>query len=94
MWWGRGWITVLAASSKQQRGHLFHFCRLIPCNNPSELPANSHWPFLPERDCKQPTFDCDEMENLRTAYDVTDDNMDETLIKNINMINIIIQHWL
>merc|ERR1711994_424792 len=59
-----GWV-LYATFSKQQRGHLFHFCRLIPCNNPSELPANSHWPFLPERDCKQPTFDCDEMENLQ-----------------------------
>ena len=73
-----GWV-LYATFSKQQRGHLFHFCRLIPCNNPSELPANSHWPFLPERDCKQPTFDCDEMENLRTAYEVTDNDKEDSM---------------
>merc|ERR1711997_1138527 len=39
---------LYAAFSRQQRGHLFHFCRLIPCSNQNELPATSHWPFLPE----------------------------------------------
>ena len=59
-----GWL-LYAAFSRQQRGHLFHFCRLIPCNNINELPANSHWPFLPEPQDKQPTFDCEEQETLQ-----------------------------
>jgi len=56
-----GWL-LYAAFSRQQRGHLFHFCRLIPCSNQNELPATSHWPFLPEPGNKQPTFDCEEEE--------------------------------
>merc|ERR1711994_255118 len=59
-----GW-SLYAAFSRQQRGHLFHFCRLIPCNTINELPANSHWPFLPEPQDKQPTFDCEEDEAFR-----------------------------
>ena len=54
-----GWL-LYAAFSRQQRGHLFHFCRLIPCSNQNELPATSHWPFLPEPGKKQPTYDCEE----------------------------------
>jgi len=56
-----GWL-LYAAFSRQQRGHLFHFCRLIPCSNQNELPATSHWPFLPEPGKKQPTYDCEEEE--------------------------------
>merc|ERR1711997_1113937 len=59
-----GWL-LYAAFSRQQRGHLFHFCRLIPCSNKNELPASSHWPFLPEPHDKQPTFDCEEQETLQ-----------------------------
>ena len=58
-----GWL-LYAAFSRQQRGHLFHFCRLIPCSNQNELPATSHWPFLPEPGKKQPTYDCEEEEAL------------------------------
>merc|ERR1711997_1195448 len=56
-----GWL-LYAAFSRQQRGHLFHFCRLIPCSNQNELPASSHWPFLPEPENKQPSYDCEEEE--------------------------------
>ena len=61
-----GWL-LYAAYSRQQRGHLFHFCRLIPCNNLNELPANSHWPFLPEPEDKQLTFDCNEEEHFQIS---------------------------
>ena len=63
-----GWL-LYAAFSRQQRGHLFHFCRLIPCNNVNELPSNSHWPFLPEPEEKQITFDCENEEDVHTATD-------------------------
>merc|ERR1711997_1146382 len=59
-----GWL-LYAAFSRQQRGHLFHFCRLIPCSNKNELPASSHWPFLPEPEKKQPSYDCEEDEAFR-----------------------------
>merc|ERR1712079_832047 len=59
-----GWL-LYAAFSRQQRGHLFHFCRLIPCSNQNELPATSHWPFLPEPENKQPAYDCEEDEAFR-----------------------------
>jgi len=59
-----GWL-LYAAFSRQQRGHLFHFCRLIPCSNQNELPASSHWPFLPEPENKQPVYDCEEEEEFR-----------------------------
>ena len=59
-----GWL-LYAAFSRQQRGHLFHFCRLIPCSNQNELPASSHWPFLPEPENKQPVYDCEEEEVFR-----------------------------
>ena len=61
-----GWL-LYAAFSRQQRGHLFHFCRLIPCNNVNELPFNSHWPFLPEPEEKQLTFDCEKEEDFQTS---------------------------
>ena len=71
-----GWL-LYAAFSRQQRGHLFHFCRLIPCNNQNELPASSHWPFLPEPGKKQPTYDCEEEE----AFSLGDNRNHQNEIK-------------
>ena len=76
-----GWL-LYAAFSRQQRGHLFHFSRLIPCNNQEEMPTNSHWPFLPEPENKQPTFDCDEIEILQTSGNLPSKNGSELMMKN------------
>ena len=59
-----GWL-LYASFSRQQRGHLFHFCRMIPCNLQNDLAPNSHWPFFPEPDCKNPNVHYDESETPR-----------------------------
>ena len=68
-----GWI-LYAAFSRQQRGHLFHFCRLIPCNNQDKLSPNSHWPFFPEPDMKISTANQDECKRLQAPGELGQEN--------------------
>ena len=58
-----GWL-LYATFSRQQRGHLFHFCWLIPCCNQNDRASNSHWPFLAEPKSEHPVHDFEEEYSL------------------------------
>ena len=72
-----GWLFY-ALYSRQQRGHLFHTNRLIPCKDKNEYPATSHWPFLPEPNQGDSTSDFEEKEVYRLSNNQIDE--DNTLI--------------
>ena len=82
-----GWL-LYAAFSRQQRGHLFHFCRLIQCNNQNELAPNSHWPFFPEPDNKTSNVYYDEAEILQTSREFGQENGTQSIIKSNSWSNI------
>lgn len=59
-----GWIFY-ALFSRQQRGHLFHFCRLIQYNSQVDIEQDSHWPFFPEQENRKSKCYNEEVESLR-----------------------------
>ena len=65
-----GWI-LYAGFSRKQRGHLFHFCRLIPNNNKSEL---AHLPFFPEPKNEQTNECYEENKSLQNQIEAKHDN--------------------
>ena len=78
-----GWIFY-AVFSRKQRGHLFHFCRLIPNNNKSDL---AHLPFFPEPKNDQ-TNECDE-ENKSLQNQAEAKREDKEFVSPLKLENVI-----
>ena len=72
-----GWL-LYAIFCKNQRGHLFHLNRLIPCRDQNELHTTSHWPFCPEPENKESTYIFEENGVYRLSNNQIDE--DNTLI--------------
>ena len=72
-----GWL-LYAIFCRNQRGHLFHLNRLIPCRDQNELHTTSHWPFCPEPENKESTYIFEENGVYRLSNNQIDE--DNTLI--------------